>query len=53
MPGEISRPCRPPDTPEWREVEKAVDDWVDSILGRKKPPPKRKKKEGPEEELPW
>ncbi len=28
MPGEIQRPYEPPDTPEWREVFRELDEWV-------------------------
>lgn len=31
MPGEISRPYQPPDTPEWREVFKALDEWAENV----------------------
>jgi hypothetical protein len=29
MPGEVSRDYTPPDTPEWRDAEAAMDEWID------------------------
>lgn len=52
MPGEISRPYRPPDTPEWREAQKAVDDWIDALQAKKEQE-RKAKDDQPEEEIPW